>query len=512
MSFSPTARRRRGRGAVPGRLLFLGSLLVALAARPAPAATYSVAGFSDIAVVMDLSAPTDFAFLPDGRILILEKAGRVLVTGPSGGTPAVALDMRTSVDDLSERGLLGICLHPGFATNGYVFLYYTTNVPKNRISRFTLTGNTISLASESVVLDNISAQNGNHNGGTILIGPDGKLWAAPGDSGTGGAKAQNLSPYPYEGAFSGKVLRMELDGSPAAGNPFLGDVTKEPRIWAFGFRNPFRFSFRPSTGSIYIADVGQSTREELDVGVAGGNFGWPYLEGTSVYTSPCPMTTTCIPPVYEYPRSVGTTVTGGIFATGNAYPLFLQGKYVFGDYGQNWIRYLEFDGNDALVGGLQDFAASAEGPVAFHQGPDGNLYYAAIKTGRIYRIDYGRSFHTVTPCRVLDTRNAPGPFGGPRLAAEADRPFTIGGRCGIPASARAVSVNLTVTEPASFGHLTLFPAGGAPPLASTINFASGQTRANNARLLLGPDGSVIVRCGMSSGGVHFIVDVNGYFD
>jgi glucose/arabinose dehydrogenase len=149
MSFSPTARRRRGRGAVPGRLLFLGSLLVALAARPAPAATYSVAGFSDIAVVMDLSAPTDFAFLPDGRILILEKAGRVLVTGPSGGTPAVALDMRTSVDDLSERGLLGICLHPGFATNGYVFLYYTTNVPKNRISRFTLTGNTISPASES---------------------------------------------------------------------------------------------------------------------------------------------------------------------------------------------------------------------------------------------------------------------------------------------------------------------------------------------------------------------------
>lgn len=506
MSFSPTARRRRGRRAVPGRPLFLALLLVALAARPAPAATYSVAGFSDTAVVMGLSAPTDFAFLPDGRILILEQAGRVLVTGPSGGTPTVALDMRTSVDDFSERGLLGICLHPGFATNGYVFLYYTTNVPRNRISRFTLIGNTISLASESVVLDNISAQNGNHNGGTILIGPDDRLWAAPGDSGTGGAKAQNLSPYPYEGAFSGKVLRMELDGSPAAGNPFLGDATKEPRIFAYGFRNPFRFSFRSGNGSLYLGDVGQSSREELDVVVAGGNYGWPMAEGN---LNPCAG---CTPPVFDYLRSTGTVVTGGVFVTGNAHPDFLKGKYVFGDYGFDWIRYLEFDGNDALVGGLQNLATSAEGPVAFHQGPDGNLYYAAIKTGRIYRIDYGRSFHTVTPCRVLDTRKAAGPFGGPRLTAGADRSFPIGGQCVIPASARAVSVNLTVTEPDNFGYLTLFPAGGAPPLASTINFAPGQTRANNAAVTLGPAGNIVVRCGMASGGVHFIVDVNGFFD
>src|SRR5207302_233570 len=151
---------------------------------------------------------------------------------------------------------------------------------------------------------------GNHNGGTVLIGPDGKLWAAPGDSGTGGAKAQNLSPYPYEGAFSGKVLRMELDGSPAAGNPFLGDATKEPRIYEYGHRNPFRFSFRPSNGSLYIGDVGQSTREELDVGAAGGNFGWPYMEGTIQQPGgpgPCPATTTCTTPRSTRAASTGSS-------------------------------------------------------------------------------------------------------------------------------------------------------------------------------------------------------------
>jgi glucose/arabinose dehydrogenase len=478
------------------------------------AATYSVAGFSDTAVVTGLSAPTDFAFTPDGRILILEKVGRVLVAGVGGGVTSVALDMSASVDDGFEKGLLGICLHPSFASTGWIYLYYTANGPKNRISRFTLVGNTISPASEliPIVLDNISAQNGNHNGGTIAIGPDGKLWAAPGDSGTGGAKAQNLSPYPYEGAFSGKVLRMELDGSPAAGNPFLGDATKEPRIWAWGFRNPFRFSFRPSNGSLYVADVGSSgaqDREELNVVVAGGDYGWPDAEGTTIYNPPC---TGCLPPVFDYPRATGTTIIGGVFVTGNAYPPFLRGKYVFGDNGASWIRYLEFDANDALVGSLQNLAAAAEGPVAFHLGPDGYVYYAAINTGRIFRIQFGKNFHTVTPCRVFDTRDPAGPWGGPRLAAGADRTFVVGGRCGVPATARAVSVNVTVTEPTDFGFLTLFPPGGIVPLASTINFRPGQTRANNAAVTLGAASDLVVRAGMASGGVHVLLDVSGYFD
>jgi glucose/arabinose dehydrogenase len=488
--------------------------ILLLCASATRGATYSVTGFSDTAVVTGLNQTTDFAFLPDGRMLILEKPGRVLIVGPGGGAPTVALDKTATIDDGFEKGLLGICLHPGFAVNGYIFLYYTTNTPRNQISRFTLTGNTINLSSEMPILQNIEATNGNHNGGTVLIGPDGKLWAAPGDSGTGGAKAQDLSAM-SSSRFNGKVLRMELDGSPAAGNPFLASLSIEPRIWAYGFRNPFRFSFRPSNGSIYIGDVGQSTREEVDVGVAGGNFGWPYMEGFIQQPGgpgPCPVTETCIPPVFDYVRTVGTTVTGGAFVTGNAYPPSLQGRYVFADYGADWIRFLEFDSNNSLVGGLQNLATGAEGPVAFHQGPDGYLYYAAIKSGKIYRINYAKNFYTVTPCRVFDTREAAGPWGGPRLAAGSERMFTVGGRCGIPATARAVSVNVTVTEPTDFGFLVLFPGGGPPPLASAINFRPGQTRANNAIVTLGPGGDLVVRTGMASGGVQAILDVSGYFD
>lgn len=482
-------------------LLFL---VFGLAVSAARAATYSVPRFSDTAIVTGLNQPTDLAFLPDGRILILEKPGRVLVTGPSGGTPAVALDINGNVDDASERGMLGICLHPSFATNGYVYLYYTANGPKNRISRFTLTGG--ALGSELVVLDNISAAAGNHNGGTIAIGPDAKLYAAPGDAGTS-ANAQTLSP----GNFSGKVLRMELDGSPAAGNPYLGDGSKEPRIFAHGFRNPFRFSFRQSNGSLYVGDVGSSgaqDREELNVVVSGGNYGWPWAEGSTIYTPPC---TGCLPPVYDYMRATGTTIIGGVFVTGNAYPT-LTGKYVFGDNGASWIRFLEFTAGNALVGGLQNLATSAEGPVAFHQGPDGSVYYAAINVGRLYRIDYARNLFTVPPCRVLDTRGPAGPLGGPALTAGGDRTFTVGGTCMIPATARAVVVNVAVTEPTNFGFLTLYPGGGALPVASTINFAPGQTRANNATVMLGPAGEIVVRTGMSSGQVHFILDVNGYYE
>lgn len=515
---APTGRGAKRIAAFPSlRVSFL--LATALSLLPpafAGAATYVVPGFSDTAVVTTLAGPTDFTWTPDGRMLILEKAGRVRIVVGGVLQPTAALDLVTVTDSGNEKGFLGICVHPGFATNGFVFLYYTRNSStRNRISRFTMTGNTITPGSEVVILDNISAQGGNHNGGTVLIGPDGKLWAAPGDSGTGGAKAQNLSPFPYEGAFSGKVLRMELDGSPAAGNPFLGDVTREPRIYAYGFRNPFRFSFRPSNGALFAGDVGQSAREEIDVVTAGGNYGWPMAEGTIINTPPC---TGCIPPVFDYPRSVGGSITGGVFVTGTAYPALLQGKYVFGDYVSSTLKFLDFNSSNVVVGGLQDFATGANGPVAFKMGPDGLLYYAAINNGRIYRINpppppvTAADFHTLTPCRVADTRGFAGAYGGPALAANATRTFIVPGRCGVPATARALAVNITVVAPSTLGFLTLFPTGGGPGLTSSINFRAGQTRANNAIVTLGVVGSLDVFAGLTLGNVHFVLDVTGYLE
>ncbi len=434
-------------------------------------------------------------------MLVLEKGGRVRIVVNGVLQGASALDISASVDSGVEKGLLGICLDPGFVVNGYVYLYYTNRVPQNRISRFTMSGNTIDPMSEAVILDHIDATNGNHNGGNIQIGPDGKLWAAPGDSGTGGAKSQDLSV----GSFNGKVLRMELDGSPAAGNPFLGDATKEPRIWAYGFRNPWRWTFRPSNGSLYVADVGQGSREEIDVVTAGGNYGWPLAEGT---LGGCAG---CIPPVFEYDHTVGQAIIGGVFA-GAIYPAFLRGKYVFGDQVSSWIRYLEFSANDTLVGTLQNFAISAEGPVHFATGPDGAIYYAAINSGKIYRINPPpTSFFTVPPCRAADTRDPDGISGGPALSANTIRSFPVTGLCGIPSDATAVVINLAVFQPAQSGDLRAYPAGTTAPLASSINFRPGIIRANNATIPLGSGGQISVQCDMPSGGTHFFFDVYGYY-
>jgi hypothetical protein len=137
--------------------------------------------------------------------------------------------------------------------------------------------------------------------------------------------------------------------------------------------------------------------------------------------------------------------------------------------------------------------------------------YTLAVTGTL-GVPNNASFYTVTPCRVADTRNPNGPYGGPALAAGATRTFTVGGQCQIPLTAKAISVNVTVTGPTSIGFLTLFPGGTAAPLASTINFRAGQTRANNAIVPLGAGGTMSVFDGQASGGTtHFILDVNGYF-
>jgi glucose/arabinose dehydrogenase len=487
------------------------ALAFALEPGPAAGATYSIAGLSDTAVVTNLSSPTDFDWLPDGRMLVLEKGGlvRIVVGGVLQATPA--LDWTGNVDTFSERGMLGICIDPNFGTNGFVYLYYTTAAPNNRISRFHMVGNALDSASEHVVLDNIGSTNGNHNGGTIRIGPDGKLWAAPGETGTGGAKAQDLST----GNFSGKVLRLNLDGSAPSDNPFAAVSGVEHRIWAFGFRNPFRFSFRPSDGALFVADVGQSAREELDFVTVGKNYGWPCREGLIAYMG-SPSVTCSSPltdPIFDYDRTVGRTIIGGLFVTSATYPAAIQGRYLFGDNAASWIRYLNINASNQVSGTLQNFATNAEGPVSFHTGPDGLIYFAAIGSGKIYRINPpGSGFHTLTPCRLVDTRNATGAFGGPALAAKGTRGFHLVGRCGLPASARSAVVNVTVTKAGAQGDLKIYPAGGTVPPSSVISFRAAQTRANNAVLLLSATGDVSVLFEAASGNVHFILDVDGYFE
>jgi glucose/arabinose dehydrogenase len=503
---------KRGSGAPAAARCGSLALAVVWAAAAVPfaaAATFAIPGLSETSVVQSLASPTDFAWLPDGRLLVLEKAGLVRLVAGGALQAAPALDLTTQVDQFSQQGLLGICVDPAFAGNGYVYIYYTYLAPppglaRNRISRFHVSGDLLEPASETVLLDGIDASTGENNGGAIAIGPDGKLWAATGDSGTGGDKSQDLSP----GQWSGKILRMELDGSAAAGNPFLGDATKEGRIEAYGFRNPFRFAFRPSNGALVVADVGQLTWEEIDVVTAGANYGWPLFEGSQEYQT-C---ASCVGPAFEYDHGDGRAIIGGTFITGNAYS-GLQGKYVFGDYINGWIRALDFDSGNAVVGDMTNLATGAVTPVAFHAGPDGLIYYASIDGGKINRINPASSlFHTVAPCRALDTRKPDGPYGGPGLSGGNTRTFHLTEQCGVPPGARSVAVNVTVTGPTTSGDLRIFPAEGALTTASVINFRKGQTRANNAVLLLSSTGDATIRFDAASGLVHLLVDIDGYFE
>ena len=237
-----------------------------------------------------LTNATAFARLPDGRWLIAQQGGalRVVKDGALLAAPFVQL----TVDSTGERGLLGVAPHPDFARNGYVYVYHTTTAAgvHNRVSRFTAdlaAGGDVAVAGSEVVLFDLPLlQATNHNGGAIHFGVDGKLYVGVGDNARS-QTAQDLS-QPL-----GKILRFNDDGSIPSDNPFFGNQTGLARaIWAFGLRNPFTFAVQPQTGIIHINDVGLNTWEEINLGAAGANYGWPESEG---------------------PDNVGAGVTGPLF-------------------------------------------------------------------------------------------------------------------------------------------------------------------------------------------------------
>ncbi len=191
-----------------------------------------------------------------------------------------------------------------------------------------------------------------------------------------------------------------------------------------------------------------------------------------------------------------------------------------GSDGNLW--FTEFDANRigriTTAGAVTEFfiTTANSNPLGIASGPDGSLWFTEFSASKIGRVappgaTPGASFYTLTPCRVIDTRNPNGPLAGPSLVAGTDRLFLLGGACSIPSTARALAVNLVVTQSNALGHLTAYPGGSALPLVSSINYSAGQTRANNAILPVGSGGSVIVHCGQSSGTVHLILDVSGYF-
>jgi glucose/arabinose dehydrogenase len=408
-------------------------VLATLAAAPVLAAV--PAGFVD-EVVTSVSAPTDVAFTPDGRLLVASQGGTLHLYAPpaySSATVALTFAANTLCSN-SERGLLGIAVDPSFPTNGYVYLFYTAQKPGttgcptgssnvfNRVSRFTFSpssASTIDPASQVVLIDNIPSPNGNHNAGDLAFGKDGFLYVTTGEGGVPSAARD-------ESFLGGKVLRIDPKGAtPAAripdDNPYAQDPSAEPcavagrtttagktrckETFAWGFRNPFRFAFDPGAVQtrFFINDVGQSTWEEIDLAQPGADYGWNVREGfcangstTNCGAPPAGMTN----PIYAYQHGVqvpGTSsptncdsITGGAFVPAGSWPTGYDASYLFADYVCGWI-FRRLPG-----GAVQDFATNLGGSSATSltfgtvgAGTAQALYYTTYAGGgQVRRIRY----------------------------------------------------------------------------------------------------------------------------
>jgi glucose/arabinose dehydrogenase len=343
------------------------------------------AGFNRSTYTSGLSAVTAMAFAPDGRLFICEQNGALRVVPAGGGEPRTTPFHTFTVTNSGEQGLLGVAFHPDFATNGFVYVYYTSSTPTNhnRVSRVVAsTANPdVSTGIETVLLDDLPevTEGLNHNGGALHFSPaDGKLYLALGDQATPSNGQSMTSRF-------GKILRYNDDLTIPTDNPFFGTASGPYRaIWALGLRNPFTFGFRPGTGRMFINDVGQATWEEINEGIAGANYGWPTTEGRTTdarFRSP----------LYAYGHS-GTLVTG--FAIVGAafynpstptFPSSYSGTYFFGDYVSGWVNRLDPANDNAVYA----FARIGNNVFDLQVGPDGALYVLAhASTYVVYRYQH----------------------------------------------------------------------------------------------------------------------------
>jgi len=329
------------------------------------------AGFTrNEAWITGLSSATAFAQAPDGRLLVAQQGGALRVV--KNATLLTPPMLSVAVDSSGERGLIGVALHPDFANNGFVYVYYTTtsNGTHNRVSRFTASGDT---AGSELVLVELPSLSGatNHNGGAMHFGIDGKLYVAVGDN-------ANSTNAPLLTSVFGKILRFNDDGSIPTDNPFYATTIGQNRaIWAYGLRNPFTFAVQPGTGRIHLNDVGQNTWEEINLGTPGANYGWPASEG------PDNVGTGVTGPLFTYKHSAaspagsgpggfftGFAIAGGTFYPNAApFPAGYRNSYYFADYVSRFVGRYDWVNNAAYA-----FATVSGDPVDLLSGADGALY------------------------------------------------------------------------------------------------------------------------------------------
>ena len=383
--------------------------------------------FEDVPIA-SVTAPTALAFTPDGRLLITTQTGqlRIYQNGALIATPA--LDIASRICTNSERGLLGIAVDPAFASNNFIYLYYTLNrtgscdsTAVNRVARFILAGNnTVDPATELVLIDNIQSFAGNHNGGDLHFGKDNLLYVSVGDGGcdyandSGCAGANDASRDRH--VMLGKILRITRDGAIPATNPYQGANSGRCNVngittagnwcqetFASGLRNPFRIAFDPNAAAtrFFINDVGQSTWEEIDEAVSGADYGWNVREGhcangstTDCGAPPAGMTN----PIFDYGRGCttgvvsGNSITGGAFVPAGVWPAEYDGSYLFSEYVCGKIFRLSPNGSGGYNASEFATALGSSSAVAMIFGPYQNtqaLYYTSYANGgQIHRIRF----------------------------------------------------------------------------------------------------------------------------
>ncbi|MGE5090862.1 MAG: PQQ-dependent sugar dehydrogenase [Bacillota bacterium] len=327
----------------------------------------------------------------DPRLFIVEKTGRIRIVKNGAVVAAPFLDLSASVSGSSEQGLLGLAFDPQYATSGRFYVDYTDRNGDTRISRFRVSADpdVAEAASEEVILT-VPQPYSNHNGGQVAFGPDGDLYIGMGDGGSGG-DPQGHGQNPND--LLGSLLRLDVAGATGysipRGNPYAGGAGR-PEVFSIGLRNPWRFSFDRANGDLYIADVGQNEREEVDVSTAGSgggkglNYGWNRMEGTACYgASTCDRSGLALP-VMDYTHADGCSITGGYVYRGTALPN-LAGTYFYGDYCNGWVRSFRYEGGQA--GTAREWPTLKPGGqiTSFGEDASGELYVTQ-QDGKVFRI------------------------------------------------------------------------------------------------------------------------------
>lgn len=460
-------------------------------------------------IATGLSSPVDIVTPPDGsgRMFIVEKGGTTRIYDGTSILAGNFLDISSLLSTSGEQGLLSMAFHPAYASNRFFFVLYTNTAGNVELARYrtqSTNANAADATSASILLTVPHPVNTNHNGGKIAFGADSLLYWSIGDGGGGGDPDNNAQDG---GSRLGKILRLAPDTTTTApyysippGNPYVSDPTFLDEIWAFGLRNPWRWSFDRSTGDMWIADVGQGSWEEVnfidsaDIAAGGLDFGWRCREGAHVFSTATVCSTSFIDPVFEYDHSLGNSITGGYVYRGTTYP-DLAGKYLCVDFGQPRL-WLVTEGtpftstmqSTGVPSGITGFGEDASGEL-YAVNIAGNLYSVsssvALSTGDLLHFSYRKTEH----CAQLlwQSRSSGITAFGVERSNDGVQYKELGRVAAMPGERQHYEYDLCA-QPVAEGYyrLSLLRAGGTNTWSQVLHIRPGQAPAAAVRIMPNP--------------------------